>query len=288
MSDLYMTGMPFLDEMIGGGLRPGTLTVVRGATGIGKTQLGLAFCNAGLHEEGHRGIVLDMATRGDSQQHNEYAKRLFDWTMQSTETDLEAFWNGNFTRSDYYNSFGYGGKRVLRDELNEEQWRAWKSTLNERLKKLTAHFYYHFVHGVRRVVVDGIEPFDNARDSIQIELFEYVLHQVLRKQHDWVARDLFMGKWQEVKEKVEQNPYDHARIAGVFMQTTRETELHQLVSAHTVEDDLIANATTVILMGRLPSADRVERGIFVLKNRGGYCSDEIVRFAVTATGLQPL
>ena len=33
---------------LGGGLLPGTLTVVAGATGVGKTQLGLHWANAGL------------------------------------------------------------------------------------------------------------------------------------------------------------------------------------------------------------------------------------------------
>ena len=40
------TGVPGLDELLGGGLLPGTLTVVVGATGIGKTQLGLQFARA--------------------------------------------------------------------------------------------------------------------------------------------------------------------------------------------------------------------------------------------------
>ena len=39
---------PGLDELLGGGLLPGTLTVVVGSTGIGKTQLGLQFAQAGL------------------------------------------------------------------------------------------------------------------------------------------------------------------------------------------------------------------------------------------------
>ncbi len=39
------TGIPALDDMLGGGLLPGTLTVVLGATGIGKTQLGISFAN---------------------------------------------------------------------------------------------------------------------------------------------------------------------------------------------------------------------------------------------------
>ena len=33
--------------MLGGGLLPGTLTVVYGATGIGKTHLGLTFAHQG-------------------------------------------------------------------------------------------------------------------------------------------------------------------------------------------------------------------------------------------------
>ena len=37
------TGITGLDAMLGGGLIPGTLTVVVGATGIGKTQVGLAI-----------------------------------------------------------------------------------------------------------------------------------------------------------------------------------------------------------------------------------------------------
>ena len=42
-SQRQSTGVPGLDELLGGGLIPGTLTVIVGATGIGKTQLGLQF-----------------------------------------------------------------------------------------------------------------------------------------------------------------------------------------------------------------------------------------------------
>ena len=40
-------GIEELDRDLGGGLIPGTLTVVAGATGVGKTQLGLHWANAG-------------------------------------------------------------------------------------------------------------------------------------------------------------------------------------------------------------------------------------------------
>jgi len=45
------TGVPGLDQHLGGGLLPGTLTVVIGATGIGKTQFGIQFANAGMAAE---------------------------------------------------------------------------------------------------------------------------------------------------------------------------------------------------------------------------------------------
>ena len=48
-------GIEGLDEMLGGGLLPGTLTVLAGATGVGKTQLGLKWADRGLAVEGHRG-----------------------------------------------------------------------------------------------------------------------------------------------------------------------------------------------------------------------------------------
>src|SRR5439155_59197 len=75
------TGLPQLDEMLGGGLVPGTLAVVYGATGIGKTHLGLTFAAHGSLTDGARGLVFDMNGRGDPQQHDEYPARLFGWTL---------------------------------------------------------------------------------------------------------------------------------------------------------------------------------------------------------------
>jgi len=82
MTTRVSTGSPKLDEMLGGGLLPGTLAVVYGATGIGKTHLGLRFCDHGARADGARGIVFDMNVRGDSQQHHAYAARLHDWDLK--------------------------------------------------------------------------------------------------------------------------------------------------------------------------------------------------------------
>ena len=80
-NDRLRTGIPELDAHLGGGLFPGTLTVLAGATGIGKTQLGLDFLDAGQRQEGRRGIVFDMSSRGDSQNHRNYAAAHFDWQL---------------------------------------------------------------------------------------------------------------------------------------------------------------------------------------------------------------
>ena len=287
MSQLYSTGLDFLDEMLGGGLQPGTLAVVRGATGAGKTQLGLAFLNAGAAAEGHRGVIMDLASRGDSQQHAQYASRQFGWQLADGEADASHTWGDDFTRVDYYARFGYSGKRVVRASMTEEEWRGWKRVLNEKLEALIAHYYYHFVHGVRRVLVDGVEPFDEASDSIQVELFEYILHKILRKPHDLVARDLFRGRWLEVKGEVASHPYDHEAIASMFLQTTREVDMAELIRAETQEDDLTTNATTIILLGRVLDGAKIRRAAFALKNRGRPCSDDLVFYEITDAGLVP-
>src|ERR1700744_4649315 len=74
-------GIEELDRALGGGLLPGTLTVMAGSTGIGKTQLGLRGANTGLAGEGKGGGLGDLPRRGDSQNHAEYASRLFDWDL---------------------------------------------------------------------------------------------------------------------------------------------------------------------------------------------------------------
>ena len=83
--------------MLGGGLLPGTLCVVYGATGIGKTHLGLHFAHAGESADGAPGIVFDLNARGDSQQHAAYASRrvfLFRSTQHMTARTRLGDWLG--------------------------------------------------------------------------------------------------------------------------------------------------------------------------------------------------
>src|SRR5260370_605774 len=83
------TGVPGLDNLLGGCLIPGPLTVVVGATGIGKPQLGLQFAHAGDEQEGRGGVIFDCSSRGDSQSHAEYARRMFDWRLTAMDAERQ-------------------------------------------------------------------------------------------------------------------------------------------------------------------------------------------------------
>ena len=284
------TGLPALDDLLGGGLLPGSLTVVAGATGIGKTQLGLSFANAGLAQEGQRGVLFDMASRGDSQNHADYASRLFDWALTEKPAEVEALsehvWDINQARFDYTHIFRQSGRRVTKSDLELDDWKEWKIELSRKLQRAIAFFYGNFAHGVRRCLVDGVEPVDRASDSWQLDLFEYIYHQILRKDHDWVARDLFRERFRVNAEKVEQHGWDQADVGCLLLYTSHEVMLDDLLERPIESGDLLSNANTIILMGKTRHEDTMGRALHIAKHRGSACDNRIVSFTVNDTGLQ--
>lgn len=289
MSERLQTGIAELDQMLGGGLVPGTLTVVMGATGIGKTQLGLAFAYHGSQQEGQTGIVFDMTSRGDAQNHHAYAQRLFGWALRNGHADEKAdpsrVWDPSLARSDYLHLFRKGGRRVKLSDLDFDQQREWKIELTKKLDSAIAWFYGNFIHGVRRCVIDGIEPTDKASDSFQMHTFDYIYHQILHKEADWVARDLFRAKFREEAEKVAVHHYDHAQIGCLFLATTHDVMLEQLLSRPIESGDVLSNANTIILMGKIREGSRMGRALHIAKHRGSACDDRIVPFRITERGL---
>jgi len=283
------TGLTRLDELLGGGLLPGTLTVVRGATGIGKTQLGIHFAEAGRRQEGERGIFFDMTSRGDSQSHADYAQRMYDWTITEQSPDIplamHEIWDRSKVRRDSLHVFKQTGKRVTMSDLDDEQKIEWKAELNRKLEQTIAFFYGNFVQGVRRCVIDGMEPADRASDSFQFERFEYIYQQILRKEAEWVARDLFRVKYRENAETIAKHVYDHADIGCLLLCTTHETMLEALIERPIESGDVLSNANTIILMGKTKCDGQMGRALYVTKHRGSACREEIVPFTIDGTGL---
>ena len=285
----HSTGNERLDAALGGGLIPGTLTVVMGATGIGKTQLALSYCNAGRQQEGTRGIIYDLTTRGDCQNQPEYAQRIHNWTIRTRKLidrlDPSVVWNATDIRSDYLHVFNRGGRRVTIGDMQPEEWQEFKADLMRRLDQTIAFFYGNFVHGVRRAVVDGVEPTERDADSFQFHLFDYVYHQILRKEHDWLARDLFRVHYRSQENLVHQHAYDHSEISGMLSYTSHEVMLDNLIERPIQSGDVLSNANTVILMGKTRTDTKIGRALYVAKHRGSACEESILPFTINDSGL---
>lgn len=283
------TGITALDDLLGGGLVPGTLTVVMGATGIGKTQLGLQFADAGRRQEGQRGCLFDMTTRGDAQNHDEYARRLSDWNLRERPVDQpwlpEELWDAAKSRYDYFHIFERSGRRVTVHDIDHDQWQEWKVELNRKLEQAIGYFYANFVHGVRRCVIDGVEPADKASESFQFHVFDYIYHQILHKEHDWVARDLFRVHYRQNEPQVMQHAYDHKKITCLLSYTSHEVMLDDLLGRPLESGDELSNANTIILMGKIRDGLKMRRALHVAKHRGSACDESIVPYEITDRGL---
>jgi KaiC/GvpD/RAD55 family RecA-like ATPase len=283
------TGIEELDQRLGGGLLPGTLTVLVGSTGIGKTQLGLQFAQAGAAQEGLPGILFDMSSRGDSQHHAEYAARMFgrrlDVVVPRDRVELDDFFDPDRSMGDYLHIFKQTGRRVSRRDLDFDQWQDWQAELARRLNASIAFFYGNFVRGIRRAVVDGLEPVDRPSDSIQIELFEYVYHQILRKDPEWVARDLFREHYRANADTIAAHTYDPHTIGCMLLLTSHETTLDGLIERPLDEGDVLSNANTVIHLGKIREGTRFRRALYVAKHRGSACPDEILPYRIEDGGV---
>ncbi len=283
------TGVPGLDDRLGGGLIPGTLTVVVGASGIGKTQLGIQFAQAGLHQEGRRGVVFDMNARLDPQSHADYALRMFSWRLHAAPGGdcprSAEIYQADYNPGDYLHVFERSGRRVTQRDLGFDAWHDWQAELAAKLESTIAFFYGNFTRGVRRSVIDGIEPAERPSESIQFEMFEYIYHQILRKDYDWVARDLLRESFRANASQVEQHRYDWHNVGCLLLYTSHEMLLDELIARPLVDGDLSANANTLILMGKIRRGERLDRGLFIAKHRGSAASDEIHTYRITDAGL---
>ena len=285
------TGIRKLDEMLGGGLLPGTLAVVYGATGIGKTHLGLTFARHGRVADGASGLVLDMTGRGDSQQHAEYASRLFDWPLrrwEHTVVPMSPPLPPDGALDAYYSdALPWIGRvrdyQVPSPDGWEFDWN-WKSSYARALYTVRPFFYFHFANGTRRVVVDGVEPMESAAESIQLYIFNDLYQKVIHREAETLGMEICLPVWQ-YRDFIESHRYDHRDVTTLLLMTSEETRLEDLIARKVEAGDLGAVANTIILMGRERVGNRLGRFCCVAKHRGSAMSDDIVPYHVTEEGL---
>jgi KaiC/GvpD/RAD55 family RecA-like ATPase len=293
MTERVSTGLPKLDEMLGGGLLPGTLTVVYGATGIGKTHLGLTFAARGQIDDGARGLVLDMNGRGDSQQHDEYAARLFGWALEPwkhTVTPMADPYPPDSQMAAFYSNALRWVGRVrdfqvpTTDGSLEFDWN-WKAAYNHALYTVRPFMYFHFAAGTRRIVVDGVEPMESPADSIQFWMFDEVYRTIVHRDAETVGMEICLPVWRH-REFIDHHLYDHRRLTTLLLVTTEETRLEDLVARKVSTGDIGATANTILVMGSERVGQRLAKMICVVKHRGSGMSDEIAEYRITSKGLE--
>jgi KaiC len=293
MNARVSTGLGKLDDMLGGGLLPGTLTVVYGATGIGKTHLGLTFADTGRRDEGARGIVLDMNGRGDSQQHDEYAARLFEWSLSPWTHTLtpmaDPYPPAGQMEAFYSNALKWVGRtRDFQVPTGDGGWEFdwnWKAQANHAFYTVRPFMYFHFAAGSRRVVVDGVEPMDAPADSIQFHLFDEVYRTVIHRDAETLGMEICLPVWKH-REFIESHLYDHRTITTLLLVTTEETRLEDLIARKVATGDVGATANTILVMGSERVGNRLGRMLYVVKHRGSAMSDEIVEYKITGQGIE--
>jgi RecA/RadA recombinase len=287
------TGVPKLDAMLGGGLLPGTLTVVYGATGIGKTHLGLTFADHGRVVDGARGVVLDMNGRGDSQRHDEYAKRLFAWDLRPWRHTVMPMSDPYPPAADmaasYSNALPWVGRvRDFQvpapDGSFEFDW-SWKASYHQALYTVRPFLYFHFAEGTRRLMVDGVEPMDSPADSIQFFIFDELYRKVVHRDSETLGMEICLPVWQH-RAFIDAHRYDHAAVTTLLLVTSEDTRLEDLLARKVAAGDLGATANTIIVMGSERAGPRLARMLCVVKHRGSAMSDEIVEYRIGANGLE--
>jgi RecA/RadA recombinase len=285
------TGLERLDTMLGGGLLPGTLAVAYGATGIGKTHLGLTFAHHGRRADGAPGLVIDMNGRGDSQQHHAYARRLFGWELgrwtHAVPPMADPYPPDGQREARYLDAFPWTGRlrdyQVAAPDGAEFDW-AWKAAYTRALYTVRPFFYFHLAAGARRVVVDGVEPMDVPAESIQFFLFDELYRKVIHRDAETLGMEVCLPV-PRYREFIDAHRYDHRAVTTLLLVTTEETRLEDLLGRKTAAGDLGAVANTVLVMGSERVGTRLGRFLAVVKHRGSAMSDEIVEFRIGPDGI---
>ena len=286
-------GIEGLDAMLGGGLLPGTLTVIAGATGAGKTQIGLKWADRGLAAEGRRGVICDLSSRGDAQNHEAYALDQFAWQMAEhvgrrpgrPRAVSSSSTNRSATTYHPFDQLRPPGdpprprsRRVARLEVGPRPGPS-------RFGRLLLRALHPGIAGASSST--GSSRPSGSAESIQFEFFEYLYQHVLRKEDEWAAREVFRERYTgRTSENVEAHRYDHKSIGCLYLYTTPHILLDDLMAQPIGEGDIFSNANTVILMGRTKEAGRMGRALYVAKHRGSAGSDEIRPYRLTDRGME--
>lgn len=187
MGERLTTGIPKLDEILGGGLIPGKKVLVYGATGVGKSILGVTIAHKGIEAENHPGIVLDVAKGVDEQSQQLYAREMFGWELDDWDKlpkDLDPAQMPNFAYKkgplgQYFDSLSF--------DVKYQQ--SFPSTIFSDSYAPVNSFLRHHLPRTRRIIIDGSEPYDTASGAKTLVQMRKFFTRVAGFRHVLVFRD---------------------------------------------------------------------------------------------------
>ena len=152
MSDRVQTGIPGLDEMLGGGFLPDTANLVEGAPGTGKSTLGMQFIVNGIQRYDEPGIILTFE-EFPAQYYRD--AETFGWPFRALETA--------------------GKLRVIM--TSPEVSRADLERVGGRIESHVREI------GARRILVDSLSHFERiTRDPIELRGVVYSFVNALKRE----------------------------------------------------------------------------------------------------------
>ncbi|HTN74996.1 MAG TPA: recombinase RecA, partial [Pirellulaceae bacterium] len=92
----------------------------------------------------------------------------------------------------------------------------------------------------------------------------------------------------EHAEQATANTYPTTEVGCLFLYTSHETMLDDLISRPLDEGDALSNANTLIYMGKVREGNKIGRALYVAKHRGSACTDEIVPYTIDDSGVRIL
>ena len=237
-------------------------------------------------------MVCDLTSRGDSQNHADYAARLFGWDLSTIpSTSVAGFrpraWDFDRSIGDYFHPFDRAGRRVTCAATSSpSNGTSGNPTSPGSSDAPSAISTGTSSEDARRVVFDGLEPAERFSESIQFEFFEYIYHQVLRKEDEWAAqrvlpRELSRASRPQVLPSL--RPSDDRLPLSLHDAACHPRRADGPADQ---QGDIFPNANTIILMGRTrqngtarPSARRHQAPRQRLRR------DEILPYRITEEGL---
>jgi len=200
MNGKVKTGVPGLDEMLGGGIPEGSVVLVMGEPGSGKTVLCSQFLYYGISELGERGVYVSL----------DHPKEVFMKKMSTFGWDFESFEREGLFKFIDASPFSSGKVRLGTKGFSIEALLKWVSS---EIKRLNA----------KRIAIDSIASLlyqypDIAKRRMAIL---YLIESLVKSGVTSMMTSMFRTGWRDTTVLVEEH-LAHGVIILQLMRTGGE------------------------------------------------------------------